>query len=853
MLPRIRRLWLRLVHSFRPERAERDLTREVASHLALLEDELVSRGLSRDAAYTEARKRLGGAQAAKHQHRDARSFRWLDELLVDAKYAVRRLRSRLGTTALAIGMLAVAVGLSTAMFTIVDALIVRALPFPHADRLTGLYMGNDRGGQGSVSLGILAAWRGSPGFDRVEGITSQRMVVDTDSGPVSHPGAVVTPGLFDLLGAAPLRGRVFDTQTPEPDAVVIGATLWRTAFDADEHILGRTIRLDDQPYFVIGVMPASFRFPERDTSVWRGREVRAAADGRTQVVARVAPGVPEADAFRLATELAHATDPATAELYARKDDLIRVPDTYYLRAVPFVAGAVALVVVVLCANVSSLLLTRLRARRREFGVCAALGASRSRLLRQTAMESLAAGGVGTAAGVAMAWNLVSLAESLLPEAFRQASLNPIDLDLRALVVSVAVGLVATSVAGAAPVWLATRTHARTGNPLAERGGTESRSGRGVTRALLVTEVALACALLVGASLMVRSFLNVAAIDRGFDPRGMVRLWFSFEESGITDPAGRRAAAATLRGEMLALPGVSNAAWSTDEGTFFGSWTSDLPNASPVRLVLEVDAVDPDYFALHGIELIRGRAFSATEAPGAVIVGETIANALWPGIDPVGHTFEWAKRQVRVVGVVREPRQSLINESREFADMFVPFEGPRRYVWLSVRCAVSCPSEGVFRQRTAQATRASLVDLTYLDDALAKDLEQPRASAVLVLTFAFVGLMASAGGLFSVLSHAVQERRREFGIRSALGATPGAIARVVYREGLTVGGAGLFVGAALSGAFASTLESVSYEASASDPIGVTIVVVTLVITIVLALWFPARAAANTHPALLLKEE
>src|SRR5690606_34629476 len=209
---------------------------------------------------------------------------------------------------------------------------------------------------------------------------------------------------------------------------------------------------------------------------------------------------------------------------------------------------------------------------------------------------------------------------------------------------------------------------------------------------------------------------------------------------------RRVAAEDLRAEILSLPGIADAAWSTHEGFNFGPWISDMPNAAPVRLRVGTKAVDSAYFDLYGIDFLRGRTFSPQEEPGSVIVGERIANALWPGVDPLGRTFEWNDTTVRVVGVVREPRQTLINEDREEADMFVPFTGPRRYVWMNVRCGGSCPSEGMFRQRTAQATRASLVDLTFLDDAFEQDLEQPRASATLVLVFALVALIASAGGL-----------------------------------------------------------------------------------------------------------
>ena len=204
MFPRLRRLWLRLAHAFRPERAEADLAREVAAHLALLEDELLRRGLSREQAYTEARKALG-AEAAKHAHRDARSFRWIDELLIDVKYAIRRFRMRPGASVLAIAMLALAIGLSTAMFTIVDALIVRPLPFPHAERLATIVIFNRNGGRIDVAAPVLDAWRRTPVFDRVEGFATLTAVVDSPGGPLVGEGAIVTPGLFQMLRLLRIR------------------------------------------------------------------------------------------------------------------------------------------------------------------------------------------------------------------------------------------------------------------------------------------------------------------------------------------------------------------------------------------------------------------------------------------------------------------------------------------------------------------------------------------------------------------------------------------------------------------------------------------------------------------------
>lgn len=484
----------------------------------------------------------------------------------------------------------------------------------------------------------------------------------------------------------------------------------------------------------------------------------------------------------------------------------------------------------------------------------ALGASSGRLARQALVESLLLGAVGVAAGLTVAWALVRTAQVLLPQAFVRASLNTIDLDLRALGAAAVVGLAATLLAGLVPVWLAGRVAGQSADALVkERSATGTRAARATSRVLLVTEVALACVLLAGASVLVRSFANVAGIDRGFDPTGLVTLTFSFDESGLTGREPRLAAAEEARRAIQALPGVTDTAWSAGQGIGFGPWTSDVPGSQPQRFEVQGTAVSPQYFGLHDITFQNGRAFDGRDGAHAAVVGDTIARRLWGDDVPLGRFIEWAGERHLIVGVVSEPRQSVVDSDLEYADLYVPFSGPGPYPTLSLRCADACPSEGLFRQVAGGLGSIGLWQVNYLDEELARDLEQPRAAAALVATFALVALLAAAGGLFGVISYSVLERRREFGIRSALGAAPGDISRVVYREGVLVGLIGLVTGGALAAAASSTLASLSYEASLADPTGLLVVGLTIALTIVAALWRPARTAARTDPAMLLREE
>jgi putative ABC transport system permease protein len=855
----LRRFVQRLVQTLQPLRANDEVRRELDAHAALLEDEYRRRGLSPDEAHRAARLALGGAEQVTLRHRDARVFRWMDELRVDVRYAVRRLRHRASSTVLAVAMLAVAVGLTTAMFTLVDKLLLRPLPFPHADRLTQLVMFDEHGGRVTVEPAVLRAWRDSPLIDRAEGMTTATVTLDTDAGPEAYAGATVSPGLFELLGTAPIRGHVPGGAAEMSDAVLLSETVWHAAFHDDPGIVGRRLTLDGRRVVVAGVLPASFRFPEWNTAAWRVADFGAAGSHTpAEAVVRFRAGVPESDVLKAATDAAHAVDPSTVGRRATREPLAGwASDTYYQRAVPFLAGAVVLVALVLCTNVGTLLLTRLHARRREFGMCAALGASRGRLLRQALVESVVLGGAGAAAGLGLAWGLVAVAGAVLPQPFLAHTLNPLGLDKGSLAAAAAAGFAATLISALLPAYLGTRVDARSDDRPAERTHTASRHVRLAVRGLLAGQVALACTLLVGAVLLTRTFSNLSQIDRGFDPTGVVTLWVTFDQHAFPTVRARGRAADTVEQTIRALPGVRQSAWSLGAPLqagqiFFSDWTTDAPGAVPVRADAEAFAVSPDYFALYGIQLLTGRPFRPGDT-NAAIIGERLASTLWPHEDPVGRRFTGEGLHFEVIGVAKETRRSVIDPTQDRSDMYWPFTGPRSNSSLSLRCAGTCPSEGVIRARAQTVPGVQIYRMTRLDEAFAQDLEQPRASALLAGTFALVALLASAGGLFGVLTDAVQQRRREFGIRASLGATPRAIAAVVFRDGLVVGGFGLAAGALLARTLATTIASLEYDVTGADPASWLVVAGVLSCAIALALWAPARAAARTDPARLLRED
>jgi predicted permease len=415
------------------------------------------------------------------------------------------------------------------------------------------------------------------------------------------------------------------------------------------------------------------------------------------------------------------------------------------------------------------------------------------------------------------------------------------------------------VAGILPAWIGTRLNAEHSLRVTEQGGTQTRSARAATRGLLIGEIALACTLLVGATLLVRSFINLAQAERGLDAGGVLTAWMSLPQSAFPDPASRGAAARSLEEQIRGLPGIDRVAWSygvpPDGGSFsFGNWTSDAPGTPVVDMEVDRYDVGPEFFALYGIPLLKGRAFLSYDAEGAVVVGERLARTLWPGIDPIGRTFTFQKERFHVIGVVREIHHPSLDPSRDRPEFYEPFMGVGSNAMVSLRCNRSCPDAALVRKRIIDTHPAVRInDVGPLEDAYFEQLARPRAAAALGFTFAAIAAVAAASGLFSVLSYTVGRRRREFGIRAALGASRSHIRRLVLRDGLIVVLIGVAIGAAGAWSLARALASLQYGTTMTDPFSCVIVLSLLGFTTIAASWRPAREAMRADPALLLREE
>jgi predicted permease len=556
-----------------------------------------------------------------------------------------------------------------------------------------------------------------------------------------------------------------------------------------------------------------------------------------------------------ATATAGAADP---RFTARPNHLVAWPiagaiDDNAGRALPLFAGAALLIFLALCANASGLLLTRMTARRRDLGVRLSLGASRWRLLRESVLEHAAIAAVGAAGGIGIAQAVTATAPRLMTEGFSVVqSLNPIDVDGRALGLAAMLGVVAVLVAGVLPAWLGTRLDPAGATRASERTHTESRVTRTIARAMLIAQVAFAAVLVLGAALLVRSFAVMATADRGMDVRGLhtMNAFMSSVAPAVLDDVEAR---------LAAIPGVEDVAVSggappDGNNDFTARWRTGV--GPGIELESELFDVRHDYFDFFGLTLVRGRHFQPGDGTDVTIVSERMAAILWPDADPIGRSLamEDGPLRLQVIGVAKDIALPSLNQSVDLPEMYLPYTGRRRVLSLAWRCAAACPD----RRMVAAALRAADpkaegVDLVSVEQTYARYLVRPRVAAQLGVAFASIGFVTSGAGLFAVLSYGVNRRRREFGIRTTLGATPARLRRSVSGEALRIAGLGVAIGGAGAWMLQRGLASATYGVSALDPV-VWLAMVAVVITVTLAAsWRPARQAARVDPVALLRED
>jgi putative ABC transport system permease protein len=876
----------------RPGDADRDLDDEIRLHLDLETEKNVRLGLPPAEARRRALAAFGGVARVREEHREVRSARWIEETRRDVRIALRALLRSPVASGAAVVTLALGVGANVAIFSAVNAVLLRPLPFASPERLAMLWEENpDRDWhRQTVAPANMLDWRERvPAFRDVAAYAdfASPVTLSGQGEPQLLDAVAVTGNLFAVLGVDALHGRTLrdaETWSSEERVVVLSHRAWRERLGGDPAVVGRTIELNGRPARVVGVMPARFAFPNGDVELWTS--VRWDPAARSEVyfrrahwmraVARLAPGVTreqadaqlQAVAAQLMREHPETNTRMGAGLTPLHEFLVGSTRTPLL----VLLGAVAILLLIACVNVGNLLLVNASGRARETAVRLALGAGRGRLVRQALTESLVLAAVGGAAGLALGWLGTRTLAALQPAGLLRVDEFAIDWSVLAFVVLVttASGLLF----GIAPtLWSARRLPAealRAGG----RAASDDRRTRRWGSALVVTEVALALMLTVGAGLLVRSFLTLRQVEPGFDARGV--LTASVGLPGARYDTGEKLDAfwTELARRARALPGVRDAALVRQLPLTQPSWSSSFVAAGwPAgRAGMEVlhREVSPGYFRTMRVPLRAGRDFTdadRADATNVVLVNDVLARSWFPGEDPVGQriafddvpdsTSIWRT----IVGVVGSERQGgIAGEPRP--EIFAPVaqdRSPGMTLVVRARCQ---PSDDCAPARLAPALRRLIAELDpglalgavrTMSDVRAEALARDRFLMTLVLLFAVVGLVLAVVGVYGVLAQLVTRRAREIGIRVALGALPERVRWEVVRHGLGLTAAGLAVGGAASLVATRSLGSLLYRVPTADPRTYGTVALLLVLTCALAAWWPARRASRADPLHVLRDE
>jgi putative ABC transport system permease protein len=796
----------------------------------------------------------------------------------DIRYGLRLLRRSPGFAAITILTLALGIGATTAIFSTVDALLIRALPYADADRVVMIWEDASESGfpHNTPAPGNYADWaRLNRSFTGVAATRSASANLTGDGVPEQVVGRAVTPNFFAVLGTAPIAGRTFSEEEARTAAqvVVIGYGLWQRRFGADRSAIGQTVLMSGSRYEVIGVMPRGFVFRNRDVEYWVpiGLSPQAAAARNNHflnVVARLAPGVSieaaagdmrRIDAI-LQKEYPNTNRTVRSALVPIKEELLGGTRMQLL----VLMGAAAAVLLIACANLASLLLSRAAGRRAELAVRAALGATRGRLVRQMVVEATTFALLGGLLGLAVAPVGLTIMSRITPRGFPPQATSILDLRLLAFafVISIATGVALSLV----PSIQAARASLRDAMQQGARSAVGG-SGRFTRDALVVLQVAAALVLLTGAGLMLRTMAHLRAIDVGFRPDHLLTLRTTLPQAKYRDPAQRLAFYERVLADVRALPGVENAAYG-----------STLPFMSPGntrwfaidgRTQSPDDPADTlyrvgtnDYLKTLGVQLLAGRLLDdrdGADAPPVVVINETFARTYWPGASPLGSRMRIGDPNglhYTVVGVVRDVRERGYTLAMK-PGAYIPFAQKAgdlpEYLIVRTSGAPEEPAASVRRIVAGVDPDQPISAVRSMDDIVDLDVADRQQQLILLGAFAGLALLLASIGLYGMLSYAVTQRSREIGLRMALGASAGSVMRMVVARGLSLTAAGLGLGLALAWALTRTLQNLLYGVAAEDPATFGAVVVLLGVIALAACYVPARRAARLDPIAVLRAD
>jgi putative ABC transport system permease protein len=827
-----------------------------------------------DRAHARPRMERVIASIEEVHHPTPGALKMLADLLTDARYAVRQLIKTPGFTVVAVLTLAFGIGATTAIFSVVNTVMLRPLPYPDAERLVRVFERVPQYGRFSVAPANFLDWRQqNTVFERIAAYAPGSDTFAGTDGPERIPRASVSWDIFELLGVAPALGRGFREEEDAPGrngVVVISHGLWQRRFGSDPGVLGQTISLSGTPVTIVGVMPAGFYFPNREAEFWR--PIAFAANPTRGghflgVIARLKPAVTlaQADAeMRTIAERLAVQYPQNSRDESAETAVLRELIVGPVRPMLFtLLAAVGVVVLIACANVANLLLVRASVREREIAIRTALGAGRRRIAMQMLTESLVLAVAGGALGVLLAYLAISPIQSMgvgtIPRVTELA------LDPTVLVVTLLVTLGTGVIFGLAPAWQAARGGA--GAALKEGGRSSTgSSGRWMRHSLLVAEVALSIVLLVGATLLIRSFAKLTSVDPGFDADRVLAFQVALPPGAYPEDHHRVAFYDRLLDRLRGLPGAEAAAMTQAlpmRGDYVLSF--EIQGRPPAQPDDEQSAnhrvVSPEYFAAMGIPLLRGRLLSERDTqttPMVAVVDQAFVQRHFPSEDPIGRGIDIGNGTdgfYEIVGVVGDVHHGGLDATAT-PTMYVPYkQDVFSAMWIVVKTGGDPASlAGMARQSVRELDGAlPAFSIMPLAEVVNESVAQRRFSMMLLGLFAFVALFLAAVGLYGVVAYTVSQRTQEIGLRMAIGAEPGDVMRMVVGGGMKLATIGVAIGVAGALALASLIASMLYGVTAFDPASYVVTAAVLLVVAALACWIPARRAMRVDPLVALRQE
>jgi putative ABC transport system permease protein len=872
------------------EQARRDVDDEVAFHLEMRTEELIAQGRSRAEALAQAEREFGDLDrararlqaAAVAREREELRTMYLDELRQDLRYGWRVLRERKGFSAVAILTLALGVAATTTVYTVFDAVVARPLPITEPDRVVVPHaLLRTTQERWSVTYADFVDWRDRGFFEHVAVFQQSSVDLRIGQEPERFQVAVITDGFFPALGARAQLGRLLgpdDFKPAAPRALVISHEVWQSRFGGAPDVVGRTVGAR-RPGTIVGVLERGAEWPttaqvwapiiltEGPPSSWMERDNYMFAG-----IARLHPGatlertIAQMDALARTIELDNPRERANIGLTAipLQEEMLgeELP-----RALVILLAAVAIVLLIGCANIANLLLVRGSGRRREFAVRTAIGARPFRLARQLLTESLVLGVIGGALGVLLArWGVqlvVQFAPSDMPR------LNEISLNPKVLFTGLGASIGAAILFGFAPMLQASRV--ATASTLADASGRSvgSRSGERVRRTLVVAELTLSVMLLVGAGLLVRSLIRLQQVNPGFQPEQLVTFALNLVGPRYEDAGARANFYDQLTQRLRVLPGASDASITSALplggggfylGRAFLAQGQPEPPAGP-EVSGQWNVVGPGFFKAMGVQLSRGRDFTAQDDSATtpvMIVNQRFAELMFPGQDPIGKRVRsWRDENLlrEIVGVVANVRYfGAGDEVRGL--VYVPHT---QNTWSGMSVVVRTSSEPnqllplVRREVAALEPNVAVANLSTMRTAYSDSIARPRFGALLLAIFAGLALVLASIGIYGVLSYGVSQRTREIGVRMALGAKATDVVRLVLNEALMLVGAGIGLGLIAAFAVSKSMTSLLFDLDARDPLTFGVVALLLTVIALLASYVPARRATGVQPITALRQE